>query len=191
MAILMTLVIVMTIPAASLAAEMTNSPDVELKVNQQYAFTYTEYTDAEHRTIRSYRKQNDFFPAYSYSAVKASTERTKAVLMSLGMTSAFIDELSTEDLPALCIGLLSVSTEIHFIGGSKNGTKQNSPDMVSKPCKHTSIHTVSESLAYYCNCLFDHLFNPGLSYRYSAKMGPFLRLLISAHHLLISRNNVL
>lgn len=45
-AVMMALVMILTLPASSFAAEATDAPDAEIKTNREYAFTYTEYTDA-------------------------------------------------------------------------------------------------------------------------------------------------
>lgn len=104
-AVMMVLVMVLTFPASSLAAEITDTPDVKVKMNSEYAFTYTEYTDTDNSIIRTYSKQENpsastFARGASYAVESATSteDRTKAVLTSLGMSPAFADELSEQDL---------------------------------------------------------------------------------------------
>ena len=102
---MMVLVMILTFPASSFAAEATDVLDAEVKTNREYAFTYTEYTNTDNSIIRTYRKQeNTAVSALARgvsndAASAASAEaKTKAVLASLGMSPAFINALPEEDL---------------------------------------------------------------------------------------------
>lgn len=104
-AVMMVLVMILTLPAFSFAAEATSAPDAEIRTNSEYAFTYTEYTDTDNNIIRTYRKQEQAAvstyargASYNMASAVSTEDRTKAVLTSLGMSPAFVNELSGEDL---------------------------------------------------------------------------------------------
>lgn len=77
---------------------------VQTFTDSNYGFSTTAYTDSEGRIIRKYVSQEPTNkPALqSYSSPATYTEinqeKTKAILLSLGMGQEFIDQLSSETL---------------------------------------------------------------------------------------------
>lgn len=52
-AVMMVLVMILSFPALSFAAEATDAPGAEIKTNREYAFTYMEYTDTDDNSERN------------------------------------------------------------------------------------------------------------------------------------------
>ena len=87
------------------AAESSANDDVKTFTSQEYGYTYTEYTDENYQTIRTYRKESPVYEKTSPNGHNAngtqlslSQDATKDLLASLGMEEAFISKLSEEDL---------------------------------------------------------------------------------------------
>ena len=104
--ICMTLIFIMTVSlcAPVTAVETTATQDAEIKKNNEYGFTYTEQVDEAHNTVRTYNKQENTVSNLARTATHGSDfgasteERTKAILTDLGMSPAFVSELTAEDL---------------------------------------------------------------------------------------------
>lgn len=103
-AVAMSLILVLIATNAVSAIGITVKPVTTQKVNTDYGFSYSEFTDENYRTVRSYKKQ-DSLKSFDVSQIStlstqsaATTDETKAILNSLGMSEDFIDELSGEDL---------------------------------------------------------------------------------------------
>ena len=132
---ILSVIIVLTMPTASFAEAMINMPNVEVKTNQEYAFTYTEYTDTDNSIIRTYSKQDS--PAISTFArvasnhntddAKTEQERTKAVLTSLGMSQAFVNELSEEDLDEYA-NSPQITSVVSYTKTDEDGNVTNVPE---------------------------------------------------------------
>lgn len=96
--------LVLSISPSVFASRSTDS-SVNVEVNHKYMFSYTENVLSDHRIVRTYSKsaqssQGSVACAYAYSttAQDSETDRTEAILSSLGMSSDFVEELSEDDL---------------------------------------------------------------------------------------------
>ncbi len=94
-------IIVFSVCLSSSAGSYDNPPET-VKINNQYGFRYTEYTDAEHRTVRTYSATDNTNVQNGTALCSLQSDsdylRTKSILSSLGMGDDFIAELSDEQL---------------------------------------------------------------------------------------------
>lgn len=94
-------IILFSVCLSSSAGSYDNPPET-VKINNQYGFRYTEYTDAEHRTVRIYSAADNTNVQNGTALCSLQSDsdylRTKSILSSLGMGDDFIAELSDEQL---------------------------------------------------------------------------------------------
>lgn len=118
------------------SAETSTEAAVEVKYNSEYMFSYTEQTDANYRIVRTYTNESIDASAnartVSTMAVdptqsETSTERVKAILLSLGMGQDFIDMLSEEDLEdyANCEMMMGITS---YTKEGADGNVENVPE---------------------------------------------------------------
>lgn len=136
--ICMMLVISLLVPSvlAVQAADYSANVDVKTITSVEHGYTYTEYTDDNLQTIRTYKKQSSVGgDAVRNAKSSLSVDATKALLSSLGMEEGFINKLSAEELQEYSesseIMAVSSYTKTDAEGKVVNVTKKEALDAMS------------------------------------------------------------
>jgi hypothetical protein len=105
----------------------------EIKINNKYAYTYTESVSANFQIIRQYCKQNppalsrNAYVPYQACAEASSNEYTKDVLRTLGMGEMFISQLSPSTIESYA-NSESITSIITYMKTDEFGNVVNIPE---------------------------------------------------------------
>lgn len=100
LSVFLTLVLLCSMSVTTFATEPQVSGMTKTVKNEGYTFVISERTDESNRVIRSYENNN----ASLHTAGAPDLNKTKALLVALGMQQEFADNLSTETLQEFAEG---------------------------------------------------------------------------------------